>query len=112
MKRVKYFENFDIPSPKDMTQSKNWVDNNIERNLQYILKKIKYKIPKNLTSDELDKEIDKVREMAYKYFTENPKDITQEPNINFVRVSMGSIVPKTNQTGGVHQDTGVFGGRM
>lgn len=103
MKNIKYFENFDTTSPVDIVQSKNWVENNLEKNLQYILKKIGYKIPKNLSSEEIEKEIDKVREMAHKYFSKNPKDMTQEPHVNFFQTSFGSIVPITNQTGGVHR---------
>jgi hypothetical protein len=89
-------------------KSKNWVENNFNTHLEFILKTIGYKMKKGLDSQGLIDELEKVKEMAIKYFTKFPEKIPGEVELNFIQTNVGSIIPVTNNIGGVFRDKTYF----
>lgn len=59
------------------------------------------KDPSSLPKEELDKEMDVVRELAIEYFLKNPEEMVgHEVDITNIGVDGGDVVPRTNNIGG------------
>ena len=95
-------------NPVNRSRSSQWISNYFNTHLQFILDTIGYKIPKNLDSDELKRELEEVEERAIEFFTKFPEKLPNEDQIDFKRVDTGSIHPITNRVGGVHRDRSFF----
>lgn len=112
---IKTYEDFTDPyqeeakepdwNPSKLIDAKSFVEEALNKDgLGYILKCLGYKMPKDLTGEELDEEIEKIRVQAIKYFMKNPNQIIKVPEFGFFPYKGGSVVPKTNNIGGIARE--------
>lgn len=112
---IKTFEDFTDPyqeeakepnwNPSKLIDAKTFVEEALNKDgLGYILKCLGHKMPKDLTGEELDKEIEKIKVEAIKYFMKNPNQMIKVPGFDFFPYKGGTVAPVTNNVGGVYRE--------